>query len=309
MFQHYSVMLNEVVDNLNVNPNGIYVDCTAGGGGHSLEILKKLNNGKLISIDKDLDAINECKQKFLDYSKNSILVHNDFHNYKEILKELQIENVDGVIIDLGVSSFQIDTPERGFSYRFDAPLDMRMNQEQSLTAFEVVNNYTEEELSDIFFKYGEEKFSRKIAKKIVEYRKTKDIETTLELVKVIESVLPAKVLYEKGHSSKRIFQAIRIEVNNELDELKNCLKDMVESLKENGRICVLTFHSLEDRIVKETFKELATDCICPKEVPICVCNHKRTINLVSRKPILASEKELNENSRSASAKLRIAEKV
>ena len=309
MFQHYSVMLNEVVDNLNVNPNGIYVDCTAGGGGHSLEILKKLKNGKLISIDKDLDAINECKQKFLDYSKNSILVHNDFHNYKEILKELEIEKVDGVIIDLGVSSFQIDTPERGFSYRFDAPLDMRMNQEQSLTAFEVVNNYTEEELSEIFFKYGEEKFSRKIAKKIVEYRKTKDIETTLELVKVIESVLPAKVLYEKGHSSKRIFQAIRIEVNNELDELKNCLKDMVESLKENGRICVLTFHSLEDRIVKETFKELATDCICPKEVPICVCNHKRTINLVSRKPILASEKELNENSRSASAKLRIAEKV
>jgi len=309
MFQHYSVMLNEVVDNLNVNSNGIYVDCTAGGGGHSLEILKKLKNGKLISIDKDLDAINECKQKFLDYSKNSILVHNDFHNYKEILKELEIEKVDGVIIDLGVSSFQIDTPERGFSYRFDAPLDMRMNQEQSLTAFEVVNNYTEEELSDIFFKYGEEKFSRKIAKKIVEYRKTKDIETTLELVKVIESVLPAKVLYEKGHSSKRIFQAIRIEVNNELDELKNCLKDMVESLKENGRICVLTFHSLEDRIVKETFKELATDCICPKEVPICVCNHKRTINLVSRKPILASEKELNENSRSASAKLRIAEKV
>jgi len=165
MFQHYSVMLNEVVDNLNVNSNGIYVDCTAGGGGHSLEILKKLKNGKLISIDKDLDAINECKQKFLDYSKNSILVHNDFHNYKEILKELEIEKVDGVIIDLGVSSFQIDTPERGFSYRFDAPLDMRMNQEQSLTAFEVVNNYTEEELSDIFFKYGEEKFSRKIAKK------------------------------------------------------------------------------------------------------------------------------------------------
>ena len=309
MFQHYSVMLNEVIDNLNINPDGIYVDCTAGGGGHSMQILKKLNNGKLISIDKDLDAINECKQKFIDNANKSILVHNDFHNYKDILKELGIEKVDGVIIDLGVSSFQIDTPERGFSYRFDAPLDMRMNQEQSLTAFDVVNNYTEEELTDIFFKYGEEKFSRKIAKKIVEYRKTKSIETTLELVKVIESVLPAKVLYEKGHSCKRIFQAIRIEVNNELDELKNCLLDMVDSLLPNGRICVLTFHSLEDRIVKETFKELATDCICPKEVPICVCNHKRTINLVSRKPILASEKELSENSRSASAKLRIAEKV
>ena len=309
MFQHYSVMLNEVIDNLNINPDGIYVDCTAGGGGHSMQILKKLNNGKLISIDKDLDAINECKQKFIDNANKSILVHNDFHNYKDILKELGIEKADGVIIDLGVSSFQIDTPERGFSYRFDAPLDMRMNQEQSLTAFDVVNNYTEEELTDIFFKYGEEKFSRKIAKKIVEYRKTKSIETTLELVKVIESVLPAKVLYEKGHSCKRIFQAIRIEVNNELDELKNCLLDMVDSLLPNGRICVLTFHSLEDRIVKETFKELATDCICPKEVPICVCNHKRTINLVSRKPILASEKELSENSRSASAKLRIAEKV
>ena len=309
MFQHYSVMLNEVIDNLNINPDGIYVDCTAGGGGHSMQILKKLNNGKLISIDKDLDAINECKQKFIDNANKSILVHNDFHNYKDILKELGIEKADGVIIDLGVSSFQIDTPERGFSYRFDAPLDMRMNQEQSLTAFDVVNNYTEEELTDIFFKYGEEKFSRKIAKKIVEYRKTRSIETTLELVKVIESVLPAKVLYEKGHSCKRIFQAIRIEVNNELDELKNCLLDMVDSLLPNGRICVLTFHSLEDRIVKETFKELATDCICPKEVPICVCNHKRTINLVSRKPILASEKELSENSRSASAKLRIAEKV
>ena len=309
MFQHYSVMLNEVIDNLNINPDGIYVDCTAGGGGHSMQILKKLNNGKLISIDKDLDAINECKQKFIDNANKSILVHNDFHNYKDILKELGIEKADGVIIDLGVSSFQIDTPERGFSYRFDAPLDMRMNQEQSLTAFDVVNNYTEEELTDIFFKYGEEKFSRKIAKKIVEYRKTKGIETTLELVKVIESVLPAKVLDEKGHSCKRIFQAIRIEVNNELDELKNCLLDMVDSLLPNGRICVLTFHSLEDRIVKETFKELATDCICPKEVPICVCNHKRTINLVSRKPILASEKELSENSRSASAKLRIAEKV
>ena len=309
MFQHYSVMLEEMIDNLNINPNGTYVDCTAGGGGHSLEILKRLNQGKLISIDKDKDAIDACKKKFKGYEKNSILVFDDFHNYKNILEKLQIEKVDGVIIDLGVSSFQLDTPERGFSYRFDARLDMRMNQEQSLSAYDVVNDYSEQELVKIFFDYGEEKFSKKIAKQIVEYRKTKPIETTLELVSVVESVLPAKVLYEKGHSCKRIFQALRIEVNDELNTLKQNLKEMVDSLKPNGRICVLTFHSLEDRIVKETFKELNQDCICPKELPICVCNNHRKIDIVNKKPIVASSKELQENSRSQSAKLRVAEKL
>lgn len=309
MFQHYSVMLNEMIDNLNINPNGIYVDCTAGGGGHSLAILSKLDKGKLISIDKDKDAIIECKKKFVNFQDKSILVHDDFHNFKNILENLDLKSVDGIIIDLGVSSFQIDTPERGFSYRFDAPLDMRMNQEQSLSAFEVVNNYSEQELVKIFFDYGEEKFSKKIAKKIIEYRKTKPIETTLELVNVVESVLPAKVIYEKGHSCKRVFQALRIEVNDELNTLKRNLKEMVDALNPKGRICVLTFHSLEDRIVKETFRELNQDCICPKEVPVCVCHNHRKINLINKKPIIASSQELQENSRSQSAKLRVAEKI
>lgn len=308
MFEHKSVMLNEVIDNLNIQPNGVYVDCTAGGGGHSLKILQNLTGGKLIAIDKDIDAINECKNKFADY-KNVILIHDDFHNIKSILEELNIDKVDGIIVDLGVSSFQIDTADRGFSYRFDAPLDMRMNQEQVLTAYDVVNNYSEDDLANIMFKYGEEKFSRQIARKIVEYRQTKNIETTLELVNVVESVLPAKVKFEKGHSCKRVFQAIRIEVNGEIEGLKQTIIDMVEVLKSKGRLCVLTFHSLEDRIVKDTFKELATDCICPKELPVCVCNHHRSIDIVNKKPIIASSDELNSNSRSASAKLRVAQKV
>ncbi len=308
MFEHKSVMLNEVIDNLNIQPNGVYVDCTAGGGGHSLKILQNLTGGKLIAIDKDIDAINECKNKFADY-KNVILIHDDFHNIKSILEELNIDKVDGIIVDLGVSSFQIDTADRGFSYRFDAPLDMRMNQEQVLTAYDVVNNYSEDDLANIMFKYGEEKFSRQIARKIVEYRQTKNIETTLELVNVVESVLPAKVKFEKGHSCKRVFQAIRIEVNGEIEGLKQTIIDMVEVLKSKGRLCVLTFHSLEDRIVKDTFKELATDCICPKELPVCICNHHRSIDIVNKKPIIASSDELNSNSRSASAKLRVAQKV
>lgn len=308
MFEHKSVMLNEVIDNLNIQPNGVYVDCTAGGGGHSLKILQNLTGGKLIAIDKDIDAINECKNKFADY-KNVILIHDDFHNIKSILEELNIDKIDGIIVDLGVSSFQIDTADRGFSYRFDAPLDMRMNQEQVLTAYDVVNNYSEDDLANIMFKYGEEKFSRQIARKIVEYRQTKNIETTLELVNVVESVLPAKIKFEKGHSCKRVFQAIRIEVNGEIEGLKQTIIDMVEVLKSKGRLCVLTFHSLEDRIVKDTFKELATDCICPKELPVCICNHHRSIDIVNKKPIIASSDELNSNSRSASAKLRVAQKV
>ncbi len=308
MFQHKSVMLDEVIEHLNIKPNGIYVDCTAGGGGHSLEILRKLKEGILIAIDKDKDAINECKRKFDKFS-NVYLVHDDFHNIVNIIHNLNIDKVDGILADLGVSSFQIDTQERGFSYRFDAPLDMRMNQEQSLTAYDIVNNYTEDELADIMFKYGEEKFARKIAKAIIEHRKNKNIETTLELVNIVESVLPAKVKYEKGHSCKRVFQALRIVVNNEIDDLKRTIEDMVNCLAPSGRLCILTFHSIEDRIVKDTFKELATDCICPKELPVCICNHHRTINIINKKPIIATEKELKENSRSASAKLRVAEKV
>ena len=308
MFEHKSVMLNEVIDNLKIKPNGVYVDCTAGGGGHSFEILQKLQDGRLIAIDKDIDAINECKRKFGNNNKIT-LVKDDFHNYKTILQNLSIEKVDGILIDLGVSSFQIDTAERGFSYRFDAPLDMRMNREQGLSAYQVVNTYDEQELAEIFFKYGEEQFARKIAKKIVEYRKDKPIETTLELVNVVESVLPAKIKFEKGHSCKKVFQAIRIEVNGEIEGLKQTIIDMINSLNSLGRICILTFHSLEDRIVKEVFRELATDCICPKELPICVCNHHRTIDIITKKPIIATEEELKQNSRSASAKLRVAQKV
>ncbi len=309
MFKHYSVMLSECIENLKIKPDGTYVDCTAGGGGHSFEIAKRLSpRGRLIAIDKDMDAINECKNKLSQFD-NCTLVHNDFHNFTEILEELNISKVDGIMIDLGVSSFQIDTAERGFSYRFDAPLDMRMNKEQSLSAYEVVNNYTEEELTKIFFEYGEEKFSRKIAKAIVDARKEKPIETTLQLVAVAESVLPAKVRFAEGHSCKRIFQAIRIEVNGEIDGLKNVLKTMCESLNAGGRMCVLTFHSLEDRIVKDTFKELATDCICPKELPVCVCHHKRTCDIITKKPIVATRAELEENSRSQSAKLRVVERV
>ena len=309
MFKHYSVMLNECIENLRIIPDGTYVDCTAGGGGHSLEIVKRLNpQGKLIAIDKDMDAINECQNK-LAHFENCVLVHDDFHNFAEILEKLNIPKVDGIMIDLGVSSFQIDTAERGFSYRFDAPLDMRMNKEQSLSAYEVVNNYTEEELTKIFFEYGEEKFSRKIAKAIVDARKDHLIETTIELVTIAESVLPAKVRFGEGHSCKRIFQAIRIEVNNEIDGLKNVLKTMCNSLNVGGRMCVLTFHSLEDRIVKDAFKEFATDCICPKELPVCVCHHKRMCDIITKKPLVATTAELAENSRSQSAKLRVIERV
>ncbi len=309
MFKHYSVMLNECIENLQILPNGTYIDCTAGGGGHSFEIAKRLSpRGKLIAIDKDIDAINECKKRLVQFD-NCILVHNDFHNFDEILKDLNISKVDGIMIDLGVSSFQIDTAERGFSYRFDAPLDMRMNKEQSLSAYEIVNDYTEEELTKIFFEYGEEKFSRKIAKAIVNARKEKPITTTLQLVAVAENVLPAHVRFAEGHSCKRIFQAIRIEVNGEIDGLKNALKVMCNSLNVGGRMCVLSFHSLEDRIVKDTFKELATDCICPKELPICVCHHKRTLDIITKKPIVATPAELEENSRSQSAKLRVVERV
>lgn len=309
MFEHYSVMLNECIENLAIKLNGVYVDCTAGGGGHSFEIAKRLaSEGRLIAIDKDIDAISECKRRLKEF-QNCTLVHNDFHNYKQILEELNIQKVDGILIDLGVSSFQIDTAERGFSYRFDAPLDMRMDTEQRISAYDVVNNYTQEDLTRIFYEYGDEKFAKPIAKKIVEYRQTKPIETTLELVSVVESVLPAKVRFKQGHSCKKVFQAIRIEVNNEINGLQEVVTDMCKSLNVGGRMCVLTFHSLEDRIIKETFKELNTDCVCPKGLPVCVCNHKRICNLVNKKPIIATERELEENSRSQSAKLRVVERV
>lgn len=303
-FNHTPVMLNECIEGLNIKPNGIYVDCTLGMGGHTSVIASKLNGGKLISIDKDINAINHSSGKF----KNVTLVHSDFKQYKNVLNSLGITNVDGVLIDLGVSSYQIDTAERGFSYRFDGPLDMRMDTTKSFSAYDVVNTYSKEELYRILKMYGEEDFANAIANKILDSRKVKPISTTKELKDIVESAIPKKFVV-KGGASKKTFQAIRIEVNGELTELDTCLKDIINSLNVGGRLAVLTFHSLEDRIAKNVFKEESTNCICDKSIPVCVCNHKARVKLVNKKPITASIEELSVNSRSNSAKLRIVERI
>ena len=308
-FKHTSIMLNDCIEGLNIKPNGIYVDGTLGGAGHSLEIVKHLKTGKLIGIDKDQEAINASKTRLADYSKNTIFVNDDFKNFKNILKELNIEKVDGVLLDLGISSYQIDNAERGFSYMKDAPLDMRMNKEQALSAYTVVNEYSEAEITKILFNYAEEKFARGIAQRIVDARKTSPIKTTLELVEVIKKGLPTKELYKGSHPAKKTFQAIRIEVNGELNRLTETIEDMINALNKGGRIAIITFHSLEDRIVKQIFKEQTIDCICPSDFPICICNHRASIKLINKKPIEATKEEKEENSRSKSAKLRIAEKI
>ncbi len=305
-FKHYSVMLNECLDGLNIKPDGIYVDGTLGGAGHSLQIVKKLTSGgKLIAIDKDLDAIEVSKERLKDFD-NVIFVHDDYKNLPDILDSLEIDKVDGILLDLGVSSYQLDNRSRGFSYMGDAELDMRMNREQSLTAKEVVNSYSEERLSKIFFEYGEEKFSRKIASNIV---KSRPFETTGRLAEIIEKSYPAAVRFKGGNPCKRVFQAIRIEVNEELDGLYDSLLNMSRRLKSKGRMCVITFHSLEDRITKNVFQYLYCDCICPPHQPICTCDKVREVEIITRKPIVASTKELEENKRSQSAKLRIIEKI
>lgn len=305
-FKHYSVMLNECLDGLNIKPDGIYVDGTLGGAGHSLQIVKKLTSGgKLIAIDKDLDAIEVSKERLKDFD-NVIFVHDDYKNLPDILDSLGIDKVDGILLDLGVSSYQLDNRSRGFSYMGDAELDMRMNREQSLTAKAVVNSYSEERLSKIFFEYGEEKFSRKIASNIV---KSRPIETTGRLSEIIEKSYPAAVRFKGGNPCKRVFQAIRIEVNEELDGLYDSLLNMSRRLKSKGRMCVITFHSLEDRITKNVFQYLYCDCICPPHQPICTCDKVREVKIITRKPIVASNKELEENKRSQSAKLRIIEKI
>ncbi len=307
-FSHTPVMLNECLDALNINPNGVYVDCTLGGAGHSLEIAKRLTNGLLIAIDKDDEALQFSKQKLAPYSNHVILVKSDFKNLTNILKQHGHEKVDGILADLGVSSHQIDTAERGFSYMRDGNLDMRMDKQNPLSAYDVVNTYSETDLANIIYQYGEEKFSRRIAKGIVEARKHGPIETTLQLTQLIEKSIPRKA-YGKGNMSKKTFQALRIEVNGELNGLKEVVADMANSLKPNGRVAIITFHSLEDRIVKNVLKELSSDCICDKSSPICTCNHKASIQLVNKKPIVASENELAFNKRSASAKLRVAQKL
>lgn len=306
-FNHTPVLLNECIDGLNIKPNGIYVDGTMGGAGHSLRIVEKLKSGKLIGIDKDDTALSVCKERLKDF-KNVVFVKSDFKNFKNVVENLNINGVDGILLDLGVSSHQIDTPERGFSYRFDGELDMRMDKTQSLTAFDVVNTYSEADLAKIIYLYGEENFSRSIARKIVEVRRAEPIKTTMQLKEVVESAIPKK-FHGAGSPCKKTFQAIRIEVNSELDGLDTVIYDMVEKLNKGGRLAIITFHSLEDRIVKNVFKELSTNCICDKSIPVCVCNHKASVSLVNRKPIIATNTELKENKRSSSAKLRIVEKL
>ena len=305
-FKHISVLKQESIAGLNIKPDGVYVDCTLGGGGHSLEIAKQLTTGKLICFDKDTDAINYAKTVLHEYLDKITIINDNFANIKQDLYNLGIYKVDGILADLGVSSYQLDTKERGFSYRFDSRLDMRMDKNQKLSAYEVINTYPEKELQRILFSFGEEKNTFQIVRKILNKREVKPIETTFELRDIVISSYPPK-LQNKPALANKVFQAIRIEVNHELDDLK-CLDDMIELLNEDGRLCIITFHPLEDRIVKNCFKLHATDCLCPSNFPTCVCGHKSDIELISRKPIIPSDNELLSNSRSASAKLRVIRK-
>lgn len=308
-FKHVSVLLEECIEALNIKKQGYYVDCTMGGAGHSSHIVSELNNdGRLIGIDQDTDALNAAKEKLKDYN-NVIYVHNNFHNIYDILEELNIEKVDGILMDLGVSSYQLDAGERGFSYMQDAPLDMRMNREKKFSAYDVINDYSEEDLYRIIKDYGEERFSKRIASFIVKRRNEKPIETTLELVDIIKAAIPAKARRDGPHPAKRTFQAIRIEVNGELEILDKAIDDSVKKLNSNGRLAIITFHSLEDRIVKNKFRDLENPCKCPKEFPICACGKKPTVKVLSRKAIAPTDEEIEVNPRSRSAKLRVLEKI
>ena len=308
-FNHKSIMLSECISGLNIKPNGTYLDCTVGGAGHSFEIAKKLVDGKLLCLDKDETALEVSKERLGCFKDKVLFYHTDFKNFYEAMKFYNIDAFDGILIDLGVSSYQIDTPSRGFSYIKEAKLDMRMDKSQKLTAYDVVNNYSKQQLAKIFKEYGEEQFANNIAKNIEEARLISPIETTTELASIIEKSIPAKIRFKGGHPAKKVFQALRIEVNGELDKLYETITALARSLKSGGRMAVLTFHSLEDRIVKQAFNALNTDCICPPEIPICVCNHKKEIKIINKKPIVSSKEEQQENSRSHSAKLRIIEKV
>lgn len=308
-FKHVTVLLNEAVDILDIKPEGIYVDGTLGGAGHSLEIVKKLTSGKLICFDQDINAISAAKEKLKDFMDKTILVHSNFENLREELNKLGIESIDGFLVDLGVSSHQLDVPERGFSYMQDAPLDMRMDNDAELSAYDVVNTYSEAELKRVIKDYGEENWSARIAKLIVERRATMPIRTTFELVDAIKAAIPKKMRDENQHPAKRTFQAIRIEVNRELDVIEKTLLAAVDMMNEGGVLAVITFHSLEDRIVKNVFKKLQYSCTCPPEFPVCICNSKQVVEIITRKPILPSENEVEMNPRSRSAKLRAARKL
>ena len=310
-FNHYSVLLNETIENLNIKPDGIYVDGTLGGGGHAYQVASRLSEkGRLIGIDQDADAIAAAGERLKEFGDKITIIRSNYANMKEELHRIGVEKVDGIVLDLGVSSFQLDTPERGFTYRDEnAPLDMRMDDRQSLTAKDIVNGYSEMDLYRIICDYGEDKFAKNIAKHIVQERAKKPIETTGELTEIIRASIPMKVQMTGGHPAKRTFQAIRIELNKELEVLQDNLDDMIDLLNPGGRICIITFHSLEDRIVKTNFKRNENPCTCPSDFPVCVCGKKSKGKVVTRKPILPSEEELEVNSRSKSAKLRVFERV
>ena len=310
-FNHYSVLLNETIENLNIKPDGIYADGTLGGGGHAYQVASRLSEkGRLIGIDQDADAIAAAGERLKEFGDKITIIRSNYANMKEELHRIGVEKVDGIVLDLGVSSFQLDTPERGFTYRDEnAPLDMRMDDRQSLTAKDIVNGYSEMDLYRIIRDYGEDKFAKNIAKHIVQERAKKPIETTGELTEIIRASIPMKVQVTGEHPAKRTFQAIRIELNKELEVLQNNLDDMIDLLNPGGRICIITFHSLEDRIVKTNFKRNENPCTCPSDFPVCVCGKKSKGKVVTRKPILPSEEELEVNSRSKSAKLRVFERV
>ncbi|MBP3728514.1 MAG: 16S rRNA (cytosine(1402)-N(4))-methyltransferase RsmH [Pseudobutyrivibrio sp.] len=308
-FNHYSVLLHETIDNLNIKPDGIYVDGTLGGGGHSYEIASRLTTGHLYGFDQDTDALKAAGERLSPFKDRVTTIHSNYEFMKEKLSELGVTKVDGIMLDLGVSSFQLDEAERGFTYRVDdAPLDMRMNKDSDMTAADIVNTYSPEDLTRVLFTYGEEKFSKQIVKNIVKERELAPILTAGQLNKIIAESIPRKAQVGQGHPSKRTYQALRIELNRELTVLEDHIDDMVDLLNPGGRLCIITFHSLEDRITKVAFKRNEDPCTCPKDFPVCVCGKKSKGKVITRKPILPSDKELEENSRSKSAKLRVFER-
>ena len=309
-FKHKSVLLFETIDNLNIKPDGIYVDGTLGGGGHSFQILKRLGDGgRLIGIDQDEDALKAAGERLAIFEDKVTTVRSNYCHMKQVLHDLGIQKVSGIVLDLGVSSYQLDEPERGFTYSEDVPLDMRMDRRNPKTAKNIVNEYSEMELFRIIRDYGEDKFAKNIAKHIVAAREKKEIETTGELIEIIKAAIPAKVRATGGHPAKKTFQAIRIELNAELEVLQNSLDEMIDLLEDGGRICIITFHSLEDRIVKTIYKTNENPCICPSHFPVCVCGRKPKGKVITRKPIVPSDEELEENSRSKSSKLRVFERI
>lgn len=309
-FRHTSVLLEETIEALNVKPDGVYLDGTLGGGGHACEVCRRLNDqGRFYGIDQDEAAVEAAGKRLEEFGSRVTIIRDNYCNARETLREKGVECVDGIVLDLGVSSYQLDTAERGFTYKYDAPLDMRMDQRQRLTARDIVNDYDEQSLYRIIRDYGEDQFARNIAKHIVQARMEKPVETTFELNEIIKAAIPARMRAVGGHPSKRTFQAIRIECNHELDVLRDTLQDFIDMLNPQGRLCIITFHSLEDRIVKSFFREMENPCTCPPEFPVCICGKTPYGKVISRKPILPTQEEMEENPRSKSAKLRVFERI